>query len=98
MLSAHKTWFKIILLLKVTSYVLSGPSWPPPPCGLPHSTKLSFSPLICRGTVATRQHNGGLITGVVCNWKEVGHLVLAASLPVVAFGRKEGGTQNSIHV
>lgn len=29
--SAHETWFKIILLLKVTFSLLPGPSWPPPP-------------------------------------------------------------------
>lgn len=49
MLSAHQTWFKIILLLKVTFSAFPGPSFPPPPCALPHSTAHP----ICQGMAAT---------------------------------------------
>lgn len=71
MLSAYKMWFKIILLLKVTFYLLPGPSLPPPPSGLPRSASLSSSPphLLKGDRHGTYR---GLLPGVVWSRNRVG--------------------------
>lgn len=94
MLSAHKKWLKIILLL---SHILLA-SWP---ClassahGLPCSASLSSSHSICQGMAATG-HMEVSSPGVVCDWNGVGLQVVALPLPVLAFGGREGA-QKSFH-
>lgn len=87
-LSARKAWFKIILLMQVTIYPLLGPSISPLP-GASYTQQGFHSRWpICWETVARGKHMEGLSTVVYSqNWS----LVVAVSLPFLAFGRKWEG-------
>lgn len=90
MLSAHKKWFKIILLLKVTFHSAPGPFLPPL---LVASHAQQVFPLphpICQGMAATG-HMEVSSPGVVCDWNGASLLVVAVPLPVLAFGGRVGG-------
>ena len=88
MLSVHKTQFKIILLWKITFCLLPGSSLSSPAPGLPHSASLSFYPPFLLATGSHRT-DSGLTTGVVWDQNKAGHLLVAAPLPVLAFGGRE---------